>query len=174
MVDIVPLVPGIVFDTYVGGGLYCEEKEGVLLLIDGYRFRYLGVYGEFPLVCRVSFSIPVRAADIPLGVQGIVFDTQEGCGRPLGVQGIVFNTRESCGYLPWCAGYDFSYPRERWALLRGAMLLLDCRVSFSIPRSVWGVSIGVLGIVFDTYEDGEVFLRGGYSSTCAGYRFRYP
>ena len=40
VVDIVPLVPGIVFDTYVGGGLYCEEKEGVLLLIDGYRFRY--------------------------------------------------------------------------------------------------------------------------------------
>ena len=37
-----------------------------------------------------------------------------------------------------------------------------------------GRYLGVPGIVFDTQEGGEAFLRGGYSSICAGYRFRYP
>ena len=32
---------GAIFRTHERDGLYCEEKEGVLLLIDGYRFRYL-------------------------------------------------------------------------------------------------------------------------------------
>ena len=87
------------------------------------------------LLCRVSFSIPVRAVGSFPGMQGIVFDTREGGGEfpwyawvrffipvragvcifvwcgltPLWV-GIVFDTRVDGGEFPWCAGYRFRYP----------------------------------------------------------------
>ena len=121
---------GIVFDTYEGGGAFLRGEYSPSCA--GYRFRYPGVYGEFPLVCRVRFFVPVRVEALLRGERGRapldcrvsfsipMWAVRRSCEEnivPL-VLGIVFDTYVGCGHSLDCR-VRFFVPTRVGALLRG-------------------------------------------------------